>query len=263
MKVVLKANTPTGEKLFEVSAMRVTIGRTERSQIHFSDSQCSSVHCRLWVEAGKLWIEDLESKNGTYLNGVKIIKSQVFLRDIIAMGSTTIIISDRHCDAKTLDKLEFQGSNEDRTSSNLKLQTTPHLNEARLYPISFSHRGSSPGADNLNSYEPDPDREIYINRWNESWRHWIAAAIDICLITIAFVIPFIIMFRLDGHGEIPTTIPAHTDIVKSPRLFITSLCSLVTGLVIWSLNTQNSVGTIGERFTGLAAIPRDYRKGRR
>jgi hypothetical protein len=243
--------------------MRITIGRTERSQVHFADKQCSSVHCRMWVEAEKLWVEDLESKNGTYVNGVKIVKSEVFLRDVVSMGETNIVVSDRHCDAKTLNKLEYQGSHDERTLSVLTVQTAPKIKNAPSYPLKPPLQTTSQPLKHIKGFEIDPSRELYIYRWNESWRHWVAAAADISLITVAFVVPFVVMFKFDAQEQLTTTIPSHLEVIKSPRLMVTSLCSLVSGLVVWSLNTQNHIGTLGERLSGLADVPRDYRKGRR
>lgn len=37
---------------------------------------CSRRHARLWVNAGALWVEDLASKNGTYLNDARLPSGQ-------------------------------------------------------------------------------------------------------------------------------------------------------------------------------------------
>lgn len=42
-----------------------------------SSSHVSRSHCEILFSAGKIWVTDLESHNGTFINGIKIIKSEV------------------------------------------------------------------------------------------------------------------------------------------------------------------------------------------
>jgi pSer/pThr/pTyr-binding forkhead associated (FHA) protein len=58
------------------------------------DETVSRTHARVWLENGKLWIEDLASKWGTFVNGEKIEGSRELLAgDRVRIGETEIEIS--------------------------------------------------------------------------------------------------------------------------------------------------------------------------
>jgi hypothetical protein len=258
MKVVLSARTPRGEIFFEVGPMRVTLGRTTKSLIKLPDSQCSAVHCRFWTEDGSIWVEDMESRNGTYINGVRMTRSQVFTGDKVGTGESIVTISSEHTPSDVYQKLAFHGRPEDRTSVGILLSTeTPALRPpASAVARQKGRRLTTQTVIRVGS-QADPQAE----KWNESWRHWVAITVDITLITSAFVLPFAAMFWLDGFFEASLDpIDVKADLISSPRLASTSLLSLLLGVLVWSINTQNRVGTVGERLTGLADVPRELRK---
>ena len=47
-------------------------GRLSSNDIIIGDPFISSTHARFLIKAGELYLEDLSSKNGTFLNGVKV-----------------------------------------------------------------------------------------------------------------------------------------------------------------------------------------------
>jgi hypothetical protein len=68
----------------------VTIGRGGGCAISLpSDTFLSQVHARIFDNDGTLWLEDLGSTNGTYLNG-KVVNERVKLRkgDRVQVGET-------------------------------------------------------------------------------------------------------------------------------------------------------------------------------
>ena len=67
------------------------LGRKE-SDIIVADSLVSKKHAALQVVNGKLVLEDLNSTNGTMVNGKRIIQQTVVLGDIIGMGNTAMKI---------------------------------------------------------------------------------------------------------------------------------------------------------------------------
>ncbi|HUZ44442.1 MAG TPA: FHA domain-containing protein [Acidimicrobiales bacterium] len=73
----------------------ITIGRAAGADIALpNDSFTSSRHARLWVDAGRLWVEDLGSTNGTQVNG-QPISSATGLKpgDRVKVGRTALEVS--------------------------------------------------------------------------------------------------------------------------------------------------------------------------
>ncbi len=59
----------------------LTIGRSEECDIHLPDRQVSRMHARIsWTEDG-YHLEDLDSKNGTHINGQEVKGAPILLQD--------------------------------------------------------------------------------------------------------------------------------------------------------------------------------------
>lgn len=78
----------------EVGKVPLTIGRGKDADIILVDSRASRHHCRLYYEDGIYYVEDLNSKNGTGVNGHAITKAVVKSGDTLKVGSTSITLQD-------------------------------------------------------------------------------------------------------------------------------------------------------------------------
>jgi hypothetical protein len=67
----------------------VTMGRSEGAEIRVDDSFASSSHARLFRRGDFMWVEDMGSTNGTYLNGRQISTAERLKRgDVIRIGDS-------------------------------------------------------------------------------------------------------------------------------------------------------------------------------
>lgn len=79
-----------GERV-KISSFPITIGRDPENSITVDDQDVSRFHLRI-KKRGRLFIlEDLESKNGTYLNGDKVLNAIVQNEDKILVGTTELV----------------------------------------------------------------------------------------------------------------------------------------------------------------------------
>lgn len=68
----------------------VTIGRKEGNSIVLNDLHVSGNHARLVIKNNVLYIEDLNSTNGTFVNSKKIEgRVKLFINDEVKIGTTT------------------------------------------------------------------------------------------------------------------------------------------------------------------------------
>jgi len=68
----------------------VTLGRKEDNSVVLADQHVSGNHARLIIKNNILFIEDLGSTNGTYVNDKRIVgKVKLFGNDYIKIGSTS------------------------------------------------------------------------------------------------------------------------------------------------------------------------------
>ena len=98
-RVRLTVEAPTGkvegdERLvFEVSeGERLVVGRGGRARIACKTSACSREHCAIGLSDGALYVEDLGSSNGTWLNGQKVKRSPLAPGDKIHAGQPRVTI---------------------------------------------------------------------------------------------------------------------------------------------------------------------------
>ena len=78
-------------RIFPLEQGECTIGRSHRATIHLDDDSISRVHCRFTMENGEVAVEDLQSSNGTYLNGAKVDRAVLQDGDKIRVGEVTIL----------------------------------------------------------------------------------------------------------------------------------------------------------------------------
>ncbi len=70
---------------------RLLIGRREGCDIRIPIASISREHCELRVEEGRLFIKDLGSSNGTYVNRQRIQEVQLSPGDLIAVGPAVFV----------------------------------------------------------------------------------------------------------------------------------------------------------------------------
>ncbi len=68
------------EESYEIGENQ-TIGRGKKCDISIGDKYLSTKNTRIFKSSGKFYIEDLDSTNGTYLNGEAILDNAVELLD--------------------------------------------------------------------------------------------------------------------------------------------------------------------------------------
>ncbi len=73
----------------------LVIGRSAESDVSISDRSLSRRHARLYSEDGELYVEDLDSRHGTNVNGRRISEpTQVRLGDSIGLAGSLVTLRD-------------------------------------------------------------------------------------------------------------------------------------------------------------------------
>ena len=88
-KVVVTDNR--GEKVVELTEELITIGRSSKSTIPIRDHMSSRNHCEIRKVGGGFRLVDLESSNGTQVNGKDINQHSLLDGDEIQIGDVTLL----------------------------------------------------------------------------------------------------------------------------------------------------------------------------
>jgi general secretion pathway protein E len=88
----LEIHTPDGRRQVPVGDKPVTIGRHPENAVVITDPVASRRHC-LVERTDKGWrVRDLNSSNGTRLNGLVVEQSRLLPGDIVSIGATRIVL---------------------------------------------------------------------------------------------------------------------------------------------------------------------------
>jgi pSer/pThr/pTyr-binding forkhead associated (FHA) protein len=89
--------TPPGLPAKVISLINdvTVLGRSVQADISIpSDGNCSRKHCQIRKWAGKYMLEDLESHNGTFVNGEQVKTRELSDGDLISIGDTTVLFKN-------------------------------------------------------------------------------------------------------------------------------------------------------------------------
>ncbi|MGD8783578.1 MAG: FHA domain-containing protein [Thioalkalispiraceae bacterium] len=70
------------------------VGRAPDNDVCITDTTVSSYHARIFTYLNSSYIEDLHSRNGTFVNGERIEKHLLRPGDTLQVGNHVIIIAD-------------------------------------------------------------------------------------------------------------------------------------------------------------------------
>lgn len=89
----------------------VTIGREEGNSVQLNDERISRFHIKIQEDQGKLVLTDLESTNGTRVNGEDAQLRILRFGDVISLGRSVLLYGTRDQIAGRLDELREDGLN--------------------------------------------------------------------------------------------------------------------------------------------------------
>jgi predicted component of type VI protein secretion system len=86
-----------------LGARPITIGRAPDNDIPIDNLAVSNYHARVYIEAGSLVVEDLNSLNGSFLNDIRVERAMLKDGDAILIGKHHIFVDQSHDAALPLD----------------------------------------------------------------------------------------------------------------------------------------------------------------
>lgn len=87
---------PMAGKTFAIEAEENILGRDLANEIIISDPEVSRRHARFFIRDENVFVEDLGSTNGTFLNGDRISSPQQLRSgDVITLGESVVLIFEK------------------------------------------------------------------------------------------------------------------------------------------------------------------------
>ena len=83
---------PDAGKRFKLTPPSVVIGRADRADIVLNDGSISSIHCRVSSIGNRVFVEDLNSRNGSFVNGTQLERDPISLdfEGLLSIGHSSL-----------------------------------------------------------------------------------------------------------------------------------------------------------------------------
>jgi pSer/pThr/pTyr-binding forkhead associated (FHA) protein len=92
-KLVILNQGMTG-RTFDLNIERTTVGRVEDNTFQIADGSVSSHHAEILLHGPEILVKDLNSTNGSYINGEKITESVLKPGQVLRFGQVELKIDD-------------------------------------------------------------------------------------------------------------------------------------------------------------------------
>src|SRR3954468_15638533 len=90
-KLVVLSEGMTGQS-YELKVDKTTVGRVEDNTFQIADPSVSSHHCEVLLRGSDIVIKDLNSTNGTFLNGEKVSETVVKPGQTLRLGQIEVAV---------------------------------------------------------------------------------------------------------------------------------------------------------------------------
>ena len=94
--VVIASSTLSPGEAYELDTSPLTLGRGANNDIPLPGDEFSSArHARIEARGDGVWVQDLDSTNGTYVNGARVAGAQrVRGGDVLRVGETDLLVEE-------------------------------------------------------------------------------------------------------------------------------------------------------------------------
>ncbi len=236
----------------------ITIGRGNKCQIQLDDDLCSSRHCRVKCFDSYIQVEDLDSKNGVFVNQVKILNQKIYIDDKVTIGGTSLFINIKRMSKEDVQTLTYKGS-AGRGVGNLTLELDKN---ALLNPKALELRNKKNRLRTKSNIPQD-----FINKTTNKTpkshhndtvkikvtfltKLLIIGIDSICIFIMFYLLNFVVKETYPHLAKLGTDMPIHEYIFKAEVIPFTVVC-LFTTFVLNKLMKVILKGSFGELILGI------------
>ncbi len=114
-------------RVYDDLELPITIGREEGNDIQLNDERISRFHVKLQQDHEQIVLTDLESTNGTRVNGEDIQIRILRFGDLVSVGRSVLLFGSREQIANRLQNIRTSESWEDVDNTDDSLDSSPDL----------------------------------------------------------------------------------------------------------------------------------------
>lgn len=227
----------------------VIVGRSKTlCQVYISDPLCSSTHCKVSVNNNAIFVEDLNSKNGLYLNGVKILKQRIYVDDKIRLGDCILFINHSRMDEDSVAASTYHGKGNREGNLTLELQGASRAGVGGASLKKMSEMFNPP---KLSTKRVNIIRHSSLDEASIKSKSNMAQYLDILFSLILFVlinIAAMLIFPEDYTSNKPRSIFV---IMFGKSAIKYTLISIIVSAMFHFINRRLPTGSLGTKLVGL------------
>ncbi len=141
----------------------VTIGREEGNSVQLNDERISRFHIKIQEDQSKLVLTDLESTNGTRINGEDAQLRILRFGDVISVGRSVLVYGSREQIIARLNTLHNSNKNNRKSSEDTAAENIDALESGLLNP-----QNDDSSTQDIASYLEAASPKNFDLRWNDS-----------------------------------------------------------------------------------------------
>ncbi len=240
---------------------RLVLGRGSHTNPPIKDEKVSVKHCIFTINNGYLKLEDADSKNGTYLNGIRIDNAEIFIGDEIKIGDTIITLNEKSMDNYAVDNLTFPGPKKERMDYELKADFTGARIQNQLYTHAHpDNLLNTPSQAKEIALRKKAQTRIILSKQEIKLRSLSqvhsARWIDGILTFFVFLLPIIYVNSASRFGGIPW-LELSAEIVNKHRMNLIGAGEIFFSGMFFIINSRLMNFSIGEKLMGVEKLYQD------
>lgn len=124
MPVIRVKNGPHKGKIYEIADVNISIGRDDTQTIQVLDQGISRQHAEIFKIGEMCFVRDLDSTNGTFVNGKKIAEELLRSGDEVVVGMTNLLFEDKSASTifKESPHVEMEGKEDDGLGPTMEIK---------------------------------------------------------------------------------------------------------------------------------------------
>ena len=123
---------PLKDSVFVIPAGNLSLGRDPASGLPISDPSVSRRHCLITRDNAQILIRDLDSRNGTLVNGEAIKEYPLKHGDQVTVGDSVFVFLIEEDERRKSDRVEFQDSQLTHATAQIRPQDVLYLQPDRI-----------------------------------------------------------------------------------------------------------------------------------
>jgi pSer/pThr/pTyr-binding forkhead associated (FHA) protein len=187
-KLVVLTQSMAGRS-YDLATERTTVGRVEDNAFQIEEPSVSSRHCEILLRGGDIVIKDLNSTNGTFINGEKVSEGVLKPGQTLRLGNVELKLDTPGAPAAPASAPASSASAPSAPSGAPAAPATPPASAPKKEPVKAPSGGLTPEQlETGGSRGFDATKDFTKKKTSKAMYIWIAVGVALVIIIILILV---------------------------------------------------------------------------